>query len=49
MLAVSGVRWLVVFAGVNDIGTADATEPVQRQVVTELCMAYEQIAAKGCA
>lgn len=47
VLAVSGVRWLVVFAGVNDIGTADATEPVQRQVVAELCAAYEQIAAKA--
>jgi len=47
VLAASGVRWLVVFAGANDIGTADATEPAQRQVVGELCTAYEQVAAKA--
>ena len=46
-LAVSGARWLVVFAGVNDIGTAGATGAAQRQVTAELCMAYEQIAAKA--
>ena len=47
VLAVSGVRWLVVFAGVNDIGTADATLAAQTQVVVELGAAYEQIAAKA--
>jgi lysophospholipase L1-like esterase len=45
VLAVSGVRWLVVFAGVNDIGTAEATLAAQTRVVTELGAAYEQIAA----
>ena len=47
VLAVSGVRWLVVFAGVNDIGTANATLAAQTQVVVELGAAYEQIAAKA--
>ncbi len=46
-LAVTGVRWLVIFAGVNDIGTADATGAAQRQVAAELRAAYEQIAAKA--
>jgi lysophospholipase L1-like esterase len=45
VLAVSGVRWLVVFAGVNDIGTAEATLAAQAQVAAELGAAYEQIAA----
>jgi lysophospholipase L1-like esterase len=47
VLAVSGVKWLVVFAGVNDIGVADATGAAQRQVAAELCTAYEQIATKA--
>jgi len=46
-LAVAGVRWLVVFAGVNDIGTADATRAAQRTVAADLCAAYERIAAKA--
>jgi len=44
-LAVAGVRWLVIFAGANDIGTADATDAAQRQVAAELRAAYERIAA----
>ena len=47
VLAVNGVGWLVVFAGVNDIGAADATQAAQRQVAAELCTAYEVIAAKA--
>jgi lysophospholipase L1-like esterase len=47
VLTVSGVKWLVVFAGVNDIGVADATGAAQRQVAAELCTAYEQIATKA--
>jgi lysophospholipase L1-like esterase len=46
-LAVSGVKWLVIFAGLNDIGGADATDAAQRQVAAELRAAYEQIAAKA--
>jgi lysophospholipase L1-like esterase len=47
VLELCGVRWLVLFAGVNDIGTADATQGAQRQVAAELCTAYEEIAAKA--
>jgi lysophospholipase L1-like esterase len=46
-LAVSGVKCLVVFAGVNDIGVAAATGAAQRQVAADLCAAYERIAAKA--
>ena len=34
VLAQSGVRWLVVFEGVNDIGTAPATEAAQKRSPT---------------
>jgi lysophospholipase L1-like esterase len=47
VLAAAGVRWLVVFAGVNDIGTAAATLAAQTRVAAELGAAYEQIAAKA--
>ena len=43
ILAQSGVAWLIVFEGVNDIGTANATEPDQRAVADELTAAYDQI------
>ena len=46
-LAVAGVQWLVIFTGLNDIGTADATDAAQRQVAAELRAAYAQIAAKA--
>jgi lysophospholipase L1-like esterase len=46
-LAVTGVKWLVVFAGVNDIGAADAADAEQRQVAADLCAAYERIAAEA--
>jgi lysophospholipase L1-like esterase len=46
-LAVAGVRWLVIFAGVNDIGTADATDAAQRRVAAELRAAYQRIAARA--
>ena len=46
-LAVAGVKWLVIFAGLNDIGAADATDAAQRHVAAELRAAYEQIAAKA--
>jgi len=45
--AVSGVRWLVVFEGVNDIGTADAAKAAQQQVAADLVFAYEQIVARA--
>jgi lysophospholipase L1-like esterase len=43
LLSHSGVRWAIVFEGVNDIGTADATPEAQAQVAQALIDAYEQI------
>lgn len=43
LLAQSGVRWLILFEGVNDIGTAAATEAAQKQVADDLIAAYQQI------
>jgi len=43
VLALSGVRWLVVFEGINDIGTAPASATAQKQVAEDLIAAYEQI------
>jgi len=45
-LDVSGIGWLVVFAGVNDIGTAEAASTAQRQVAADLIAAYERIAGQ---
>ena len=47
VLARSGARWLIVFEGVNDIGTADATEAAQRQVAADLIAAYDQIIVRA--
>jgi lysophospholipase L1-like esterase len=47
VLAQSGARWLIVFEGVNDIGTADATEAAQRRVADELIAAYDQIVVRA--
>ncbi|AXI77218.1 SGNH/GDSL hydrolase family protein [Peterkaempfera bronchialis] len=47
VLAQSGVDWLLVFEGVNDIGTAEATQAAQRQVAADLIAAYEQIIARA--
>jgi lysophospholipase L1-like esterase len=47
VLAQSGVKWLVVFEGVNDIGTADSTEAAQKQVAGDLIAAYEQIVSRA--
>jgi lysophospholipase L1-like esterase len=43
VLAQSGVSWLLVFEGINDIGTAEATEAAQQQVAADLIAAYDQI------
>ncbi len=43
LLSQSGVRWAIVFEGVNDIGTADATEAAQTKVAADVIDAYEQI------
>ncbi|MEV7141132.1 SGNH/GDSL hydrolase family protein [Streptomyces tauricus] len=47
VLSRSGVSWLVVFEGVNDLGTAAATAAAQRGVTTELLAAYEQIVVRA--
>jgi lysophospholipase L1-like esterase len=47
VLATSGVRWLLVFEGVNDIGTAAATAPAQQQVAADLIAAYEQVIVRA--
>jgi lysophospholipase L1-like esterase len=47
VLAQSGARWLLVFEGVNDIGTADATDTASHQVTDDLIGAYEQIVTRA--
>ena len=47
VLAQSGVKWLLVFEGVNDIGTADATPAAQQQVTSDLIDAYQQIITRA--
>jgi lysophospholipase L1-like esterase len=47
VLAQSGVAWLLVFEGVNDIGTADADETGQRKVANELIAAYDQVIVRA--
>nr|MDT0660776.1 SGNH/GDSL hydrolase family protein [Micromonospora sp. DSM 115978] len=46
-LALGGVEWLVVFAGVNDIGTAAADDAAQRAVAAELICAYRQVVVRA--
>ena len=47
VLAQSGVSWLLVFEGVNDLGTAPATPDAQKAVVDDLITAYEQIITRA--
>ncbi len=47
VLAHSGVKWLLVFEGVNDIGTAAADEASQQQVAGDLIDAYQQIITRA--
>ncbi|MEU7941844.1 SGNH/GDSL hydrolase family protein [Microbispora bryophytorum] len=47
VLAHSGVAWLVLFEGVNDIGTAEATPAAQKQVADDLVFAYDQIITRA--
>jgi lysophospholipase L1-like esterase len=46
-LAVTGARWLFVLEGVNDIGTAAATEAAQKAVADDLIAAHEQIVVRA--
>ncbi|MEU9339823.1 SGNH/GDSL hydrolase family protein [Streptomyces sp. NPDC048278] len=47
VLSRSGVAWLIVFEGVNDIGTAAATPQAQRAVADDLIAAYRQIVVRA--
>ncbi|MFI9007523.1 SGNH/GDSL hydrolase family protein [Actinosynnema sp. NPDC053489] len=47
VLALTGVSWLVVFEGVNDVCTADAAAAAQAGLVDDLCAAYEQIVIRA--
>ncbi|MET9589489.1 SGNH/GDSL hydrolase family protein [Streptomyces sp. NPDC006516] len=47
VLAQSGVDWLLVFEGINDIGTAEATAAAQRRVAADVIAAYEQIITRA--
>jgi lysophospholipase L1-like esterase len=47
VLAQSGVKWLILFEGVNDIGTADPTETAQKQVTDDLIAAYHQLIVRA--
>ncbi|MEU2623130.1 SGNH/GDSL hydrolase family protein [Streptomyces sp. NPDC007157] len=47
VLSRSGVSWLIVFEGVNDIGTAAATPDAQRAVAEDLIAAYRQIVVRA--
>lgn len=47
VLATSGVEWLIVFEGVNDIGTAAATPEAQQQVAADLIAAFEQFVVRA--
>jgi lysophospholipase L1-like esterase len=47
VLAQSGVEWLLLFEGVNDIGTAPATETAAEQVAAELITAYDQMITRA--
>ncbi len=46
VLAQSGVRYSMIFEGVNDIGTAANTTEAQDAVYTQLITAYDQIATQ---
>lgn len=47
VLALSGADRLLIFEGVNDIGTAAATEAAQRQVTDDLLAAFRQIVLRA--
>lgn len=47
VLAQSGVKWLIVWEGVNDIGTAPATAADQKQVAADIIAAFQQIITRA--
>lgn len=46
VLAQSGIRYAMIWEGVNDIGTADATPEAQKEVGDRLIVAFKQIATR---
>jgi lysophospholipase L1-like esterase len=49
VLALGAVDWMLIFEGVNDIGTADATDAAQRQVTDDLIAAFRQVVTRASA
>ncbi|MCK2216510.1 SGNH/GDSL hydrolase family protein [Actinomadura sp. ATCC 31491] len=47
VLARSGARWLIVFEGVNDLGTAGAAPAAQKRAAADLIAGYEQIVTRA--
>jgi lysophospholipase L1-like esterase len=47
VLATSGVDRMLIFEGVNDIGTAPATDAGQKQVTDDLLFAFEQVVLRA--
>ncbi|MET0417046.1 MAG: SGNH/GDSL hydrolase family protein [Actinoplanes sp.] len=47
VLATSGADRMILFEGVNDIGTAPATEADQQRVTADLLVAYQQIVVRA--
>ncbi|MEU0091939.1 SGNH/GDSL hydrolase family protein [Kribbella sp. NPDC006257] len=47
VLAQTRVDWLIVFVGINDIGSAATTEAGRQQVVDDLIAAYQQIIVRA--
>jgi lysophospholipase L1-like esterase len=47
VLAQSGVEWLVLFEGVNDIGSSPATAAGAEQIAAELITAYDQMITRA--
>ena len=47
VLAVGEVEWMLLFEGVNDIGTAADTGDAQRQVTADLIAAYGQVVVRA--
>jgi len=43
VLAQSGVKYAMIFEGINDIGTADVTQAAQDAVFSQLLVAFQQI------
>ena len=47
VLVQSGVKWQILFEGVNDIGTAEATEAAQKKVTDDLITAFDQMIVRA--